>query len=97
MPTIVNSWNEWDPLVEVIIGRADGACVPPKEPAYMVKSEGRVAQPDFSGPHDHESIRAAAKQQDNLCKVLSNLGTYIASHWHGQDAAWHAIRAAAWS
>lgn len=77
MPTIVNSWNEWDPLVEVIIGRADGACVPPKEPAYMVKSEGRVAQPDFSGPHDHESIRAAAKQQDNLCKVLSNLGVVV--------------------
>jgi len=25
----VNSWNEWDPLAEVIVGRLDGAVVPP--------------------------------------------------------------------
>src|SRR5215469_7390944 len=25
----VNSWNEWDPLEEVIVGRVDGAVVPP--------------------------------------------------------------------
>jgi glycine amidinotransferase len=25
----VNSWNEWDPLEEVIVGRLDGAVVPP--------------------------------------------------------------------
>ena len=26
---IVNSWNEWDPLKHVIVGRADGCCIPP--------------------------------------------------------------------
>ena len=26
--TIVNSWNEWDPLKHVIVGRADGTCIP---------------------------------------------------------------------
>ena len=25
----VDSWNEWDPLEEVIVGRLDGAVVPP--------------------------------------------------------------------
>ncbi|MGF6871696.1 hypothetical protein OKW35_001154 [Paraburkholderia sp. MM5477-R1] len=25
----VNSWNEWDPLEEVIVGRLDGAVIPP--------------------------------------------------------------------
>jgi hypothetical protein len=25
----VSSWNEWDPLEEVIVGRLDGAVVPP--------------------------------------------------------------------
>ena len=25
----VNSWNEWDPLQEVIVGRLDGAVIPP--------------------------------------------------------------------
>ena len=31
--TIVNSWNEWDPLKHVIVGRADGTCIPAPEPA----------------------------------------------------------------
>ena len=26
--TKVNSWNEWDPLKHVIVGRADGTCIP---------------------------------------------------------------------
>jgi glycine amidinotransferase len=74
---VVNSWNEWDSLKEVIIGRAYGACVPPYEPAYLIKSEGRVAQPNFSGPHDADSILAAAKQQEHLCDVLRDLGITV--------------------
>ena len=31
--TIVNSWNEWDPLKHVIVGRADGTMVQAPEPA----------------------------------------------------------------
>ena len=30
---IVNSWNEWDPLKHVIVGKADGTCIPAPEPA----------------------------------------------------------------
>ena len=25
----VSSWNEWDPLEEIIVGRLDGAVIPP--------------------------------------------------------------------
>ena len=32
--TIVNSWNEWDPLKHVIIGRADGVYIPAPQPAH---------------------------------------------------------------
>ena len=35
--TIVNSWNEWDPLKHVIVGRADGCCIPAPEPALDAK------------------------------------------------------------
>ena len=35
--TIVNSWNEWDPLKHVIVGKADGTCIPAPEPALMLK------------------------------------------------------------
>ena len=35
--TIFNSWNEWDPLKHVIVGRADGTCIPAPEPALDAK------------------------------------------------------------
>ncbi|MDG1496955.1 MAG: serine/threonine protein kinase, partial [Amylibacter sp.] len=35
--TIVNSWNEWDPLKHVIVGRADDCHIPPEEPALDAK------------------------------------------------------------
>ena len=34
---VVNSWNEWDPLKHVIVGRADGVCIPAPEPALDAK------------------------------------------------------------
>ena len=34
---IVNSWNEWDPLKHVIVGKADGVCIPAPEPALDAK------------------------------------------------------------
>ncbi len=30
--TIVNSWNEWDPLKHVIVGVTDGCMIPPPVP-----------------------------------------------------------------
>ena len=35
--TIVNSWNEWDPLRHVIVGTVENANVPPMEPALEPK------------------------------------------------------------
>ena len=34
---VVNSWNEWDPLKHVMVGRADGTCIPAPEPALDTK------------------------------------------------------------
>ena len=31
---IVNSWNEWDPLKHVIVGKADGTCASSVELIY---------------------------------------------------------------
>ena len=42
---IVNSWNEWDPLKHVIIGRADGCCIPAPEPALLTITVPAGAQP----------------------------------------------------
>ena len=34
MTKVVNSWNEWDPLKRVIIGRPEGTNIPAPEPAW---------------------------------------------------------------
>ena len=49
---IVNSYNEWDPLEEVIIGRADNACMSDSEPAVKVlfNSDDEVAIGTASTP-----------------------------------------------
>ena len=39
----VCAWNGWDPLEEVIVGRADGATVPPLNPEIKVISRGKIS------------------------------------------------------
>ena len=39
--TIVNSWNEWDPLKHVIVGRADGTCIPAVSYTHLRAHETR--------------------------------------------------------
>ena len=51
MKTVVNSWNEWDPLKHVILGRADGCCIPPSEPATDPKIP---EDSDMKGHHGQE-------------------------------------------
>ena len=43
--TVVNSWNEWDPLKHVIVGRADDCHIPPEEPALPGTWTGLAAPP----------------------------------------------------
>ena len=33
--TVVNAWNEWDPLKHVIVGRVEGTMVPAPEPGMV--------------------------------------------------------------
>jgi len=40
--TVVNSWNEWDPLKHVIVGKADGTCIPAPEPALDARFQRTV-------------------------------------------------------
>ena len=37
MAKIVSSWNDWDPLKRVIVGRCDNSMIPPEEPATSEK------------------------------------------------------------
>ena len=53
---IVNSWNEWDPLKHVIVGRADGCCIPAPEPALDAKVPEDSDMKGQYGPRTKELI-----------------------------------------
>ena len=75
--TVVNSWNEWDPLKHVIVGRADGT---------MIQAPELAVQRDWSedgfplgkyGPYPREMVDKANEQMDNFVKILENRGIRV--------------------
>jgi glycine amidinotransferase len=75
---VVCSWNEWDPLREVIVGTARGAAEPAYEPAYS----------PYFGADDHgrafrgarimdELVEEAERQLDGFARILSDRGIVV--------------------
>ena len=63
MTKIVNSWNDFDPLKHVIVGRADFSVIPPEEPAT---SEKVPIDSEMRGRHRRGGQRAARQlRQDS--------------------------------
>lgn len=80
---IVNRWNDFDPLEEIVLGIADGACFPPLEPACQSEFNdnytkyGATMSHPFSdyipwptGPKLKKFITAANKELDNLGAIM---------------------------
>ena len=63
MAKIVSSWNDWDPLKRVIVGRCDNSVIPPEEPATSEKvpvdSEMRGIRSRQFGPISMPTISRA--------------------------------------
>jgi glycine amidinotransferase len=59
----VNSHNEWDPLEEVLVGRLEGATIPPGHPVVTCNIPGMCAGPvagrRFPLSKDHDRTGAA--------------------------------------
>jgi glycine amidinotransferase len=74
----VNSWNEWDPLREVIVGSARGAADMGYEPAfspYFAKDDPARA---FRGrPAPQALIDGAERQLDGLAELLARQGITV--------------------
>ena len=69
--TVVNSWNEWDPLKHVIVGRADGTMVQAPEPA-CVRNWPQYGFPMGTyGPLPKEMEEKANEQLDNFARCSS--------------------------
>ena len=74
------SYNEWDPLEEVIVGRAENACVP--KLTIEVKSNTYEKYWDFYKkyggthfPEDH--VKKAVVEIEELCNILQHEGVIV--------------------
>ena len=68
--TIVNSWNEWDPLKHVIVGRADGCCIPAPEPALDAKVPEDSDMKGTHGPRLKDTVDKANQLLDDFSDIL---------------------------
>ena len=77
MPKVVNSWNEWDPLKHVIVGRADGTMVQAPEPAIVRDWPEYGFPKGVYGPLPGDMEDAANEQLDNLVDLLEKRGIKV--------------------
>jgi len=75
--TVVNSWNEWDPLKHVIVGVADGTCIPPAEPASDSKIPADSDMRGMHGPRTQDTVDAANEELDNFANVMRKRGIRV--------------------
>ena len=73
--TIVNSWNEWDPLKHVIVGTVENSNIPPMEPALEPKISKDSGMVGSHGPRSKESIEKANIKLDNLLNPIIRRAT----------------------
>ncbi|ELT97160.1 hypothetical protein CAPTEDRAFT_108300 [Capitella teleta] len=76
----VNAWNEWDPLEEVIVGRAEGQRVPFLSPDLKAKCDQNAwkwIEENAGKSHTPEIVKKASGQIEELCRVLQGEGVRI--------------------
>ena len=75
--TVVNSWNDFDPLTHVIVGRADHTCIPPSEPATEAKIPEDSDMRGAWGPRPLSTVERANAQLDDLAALLEGRGIRV--------------------
>jgi glycine amidinotransferase len=76
--TVVNSWNEWDPLREVIVGSARGAADIGYEPALLPYFPPGDAGRSFRGQPVLAALADEAERQlDHFAALLDRLGVTV--------------------
>ena len=75
--TIVNSWNEWDPLKHVIVGKADGTCIPAPEPALDAKVPEDSDMRGQFGPRTKDTVDKANQLLDDFSNMLIKRGIKV--------------------
>lgn len=76
---MINSWNEWDPLQEIVVGIADYANWPSTDPVFAQESKKTLWQqtPVPSGPVPQWIIDEANEDLDALAQALTRYGATV--------------------
>jgi glycine amidinotransferase len=75
--TVVNSWNEWDPLQHVIVGRAEGTMIPAPEPGMMNEFPDAGVKYGEWGPLPADLTQQAVEQLDAFAEMLGKRGIRV--------------------
>lgn len=73
----VSSWNEWDRLTHVIVGRADGTVVPAEEPSVVRDHPDHGFPRGTHGPIPQELVDRANEQLDAFAGLLAQRGVRV--------------------
>ena len=87
--TVVNSWNEWDPLKHVIVGRADDCHIPPEEPALEAKVPEDSDMRGQWGRRPQETIDRANELLDAFARQLDGFVDGFKKPWIVRPADHH--------
>jgi glycine amidinotransferase len=74
---IVNSWNEWDPLKHIIVGRAEGTMIQAPEIAIQRDWPDHGFPSGSFGPYPEEMQEKAIEQLNNFAKILESRGVRV--------------------
>jgi glycine amidinotransferase len=75
--TVVNAWNEWDPLKHVIVGRADGTMIPPAEPGMANEFPDAGIKVGEWGPLPEDLTQQANEQMDAFADMIEKRGIRV--------------------
>lgn len=74
---VVNSWNEWDPLKHVIVGRPDGTMIQAPEPAIARDFSKDGVPKGLYGPLPDDMLAMASEQMDHFAGLLEKRGIQV--------------------
>ena len=78
LSAVVNSWNEWDPLEEIVVGSADGSCFKPTEPGNRPQVRNTLPGTPFpTGPKSHGALERANEELAGLVALLESHGVKV--------------------
>ena len=77
---LINSTNDYDPLQEIIVGRADFAHIPPVDPSMKNFMYAHLTNEEIEkhvGLYDRKVLEEANEDLDILSEVLEDCGVIV--------------------